>query len=90
VARAQRVLTAVDLEAKDTLNGNGNGHDDAMDGGVSAQPTPPKPSVPTISPSGSPQRVTREEAALVKALQNGGSREEDVSFAPTIYWVPSA
>jgi very-short-patch-repair endonuclease/Holliday junction resolvase len=72
-AEVQRVLAAVDLEANEMLNGNGTGNGHGEEDGVdepAARPpiSPSMPAAPSRS-AGSQQRVTREEAALVKALQ---------------------
>ena len=78
-AEVQRVLAAVDLEEKDELNGDGNGQDELDDASTS-----PKQLVITSAASGgrpatgSRERVTREEAALIEVLRDGGSNEEDV------------
>jgi restriction endonuclease-like protein len=80
----QRVLAAVDVEARDELNGNGDSLNE-LDEPWSGMGTPP-PTQRTVTPAvnhatpplGSQQRVTREEAALIDALRDGGAHEEDI------------
>lgn len=77
--QVERVMTAIDAEAamnmalSDVDSGVDDINGDLM---VSAQAS----AAPTISaiPPVSQQRVTREEAALVNALREGGSTEEEV------------
>jgi very-short-patch-repair endonuclease len=78
-AEVLRVLAALDLEARDTLNGNGEGDVDAEDGVAPAPPNLPSPPVAGAADSRqSQQHVTEEEAAIVKALTEGSAKEEDV------------
>jgi very-short-patch-repair endonuclease len=81
----QRVLAAIDLEAAmDMALSEGDADVDELDGQLGMPPTTTTPpATAAIAPAhpfsrGPQQRVTREEAALVNSLREGGSTEEDV------------
>jgi very-short-patch-repair endonuclease len=84
-SEVQRVLAAIDLEAAmDMALSEGDADVDELDGQPGMPPTTTTlPATAAIAPAhpfsrGPQQRVTREEAALVNALREGGSTEEDV------------